>query len=375
MILAAGADARSVAAAARASMHVRLARVRNAWRAIVQTAVAGGVAWSLARLIVGAPAPFFAPAAAVISLGLARGQPRRRAVELAIGVAIGIGIADLVRSLIGVGPIQIAAVVAVTIVVALLVGAGMVLVNQAAISAVLVMTLPTAGQGAAPDRFFDALIGGAVALVASQLLFARSPTNTFVGVVKPTLDEFAGALREASQALRSDSLELARHALARLRSLDGRIARLFEALATAQEAASLSPMRRRARGELEPYDEAVRHVDYAIRNARVLARAIVTVLRTQVAVAPELAVALDSLATAGDALAEQLAVSGDATLTRKHAVEASEQATAVLASHHDLRTSMIIGQIRATAVDLLRASGLDADTARAAIPAPPSDDM
>ncbi len=360
---------------AHGSLRLRLARVRNAWRAILQTAVAGGVAWSLARVIVGTPAPFFAPAAAVISLGLARGQPRRRAVELAIGVAIGIGIADLVRRLIGVGPVQIGAVVAVTIVVALMVGAGMVLINQAAISSVLVMTLPTAGQGAAPDRFFDALIGGAVALVTSQLLFARSPTNIMVGVVRPTLSELAAALREAARALASDSLERANDALRRLRSLDGQIAMLFEALESAQEAASLSPMRRRARGQLAPYDDAARQVDYAIRNARVLVRAIVAALRTRVAVAPELVGALSTLAEGVDALAAQLLGSGDAEQTRHRAIEASHQATALLASHHDLRTTMIIGQIRATAVDLLRASGVDADTAWTAIPAAPTEDM
>jgi uncharacterized membrane protein YgaE (UPF0421/DUF939 family) len=364
-----------VAHRARGSLRLRLARVRNAWRAILQTAVAGGVAWSLARVIVGTPAPFFAPAAAVISLGLARGQPRRRAIEMAIGVAIGIGIAELVRRLIGVGPVQIGAVVAVTIVVALMVGASMVLINQAAISSVLVMTLPTAGQGAAPDRFFDALIGGAVALVASQLLFARSPTNMMVAVVRPTLGELAAALREASRALASDSLELAHDVLRRLRSLDGQIATLFEALATAQEAASLSPMRRRARGQLAPYDDAARQVDYAIRNARVLVRAVVAMLRTRVAVAPELGGALSTLAASVDALAAQLVGSGDAEQTRRRAIEASEQATALLASHHDLRTTMIIGQIRATAVDLLRASGLDADTAWVAIPAAPTEDI
>jgi hypothetical protein len=156
---------------------LRVARARRAWLAIVQTAVAAGVSWWLARLIVGTPAPFFAPAAAVIALGLARGQPLRRSSELVIGVAIGIAMALALRSVIGVGPVQIGAIVALTIVAALLVGAGTVLVNQAAISAVLVMTLPGAGQGAGPDRFFDALIGGAVALVISQLVFVRNPTS------------------------------------------------------------------------------------------------------------------------------------------------------------------------------------------------------
>ena len=42
---------------------------------------------------------------------------------------------------------------------------------------------------------------------------------------------------------------------------------------------------------------------------------------------------------------------------------------------HDLRTSMIIGQIRATGVDLLRAGGLDGASARDAIPPAPTELM
>jgi len=45
--------------------------------------------------------------------------------------------------------------------------------------------------------------------------------------------------------------------------------------------------------------------------------------------------------------------------TRRFALEAAEGATSVLAEHNDLRTSMLVGQIRSTAVDLLRASGMD----------------
>jgi hypothetical protein len=60
---------------------------------------------------------------------------------------------------------------------------------------------------------------------------------------------------------------------------------------------------------------------------------------------------------------------------RSRTIAATETATGVLATHNDLRTSMVIGQIRATAVDLLRASGLDATTARAALPPAQPEDL
>jgi len=363
-----------VAETAHASLQTRLRRVRGSWRPILQSGFAAGLAWALARLLVGAPDPFFAPAAAVITIGLARGQAFRRSAEVAIGVAIGIGVAFLLRSAIGLGPAQIGGIVALTIVAALLVDGSTILANQAAISAVLVMTLPTAALGAGPDRFFDALIGGVVALLTSKAVFVRDPTSTVASGLHRTLSELSLALGEAAQALGGEEIDLAHAALARLRALDPQVSLLYESLAVAHDAAFISPLRRRIRSRLDDYAEAARHVDYAVRNARVLARAIAAALRTRVPVSPELAAAVTTLAGCADALSEQLVVDSDPSAVRELAVAASAQATDTLAIHHDLRTSVIIGQIRATAVDLLRASGLDANAARGALPATGSAD-
>ena len=153
----------------RGAARMRLRLVSGSWPAILQSAVAAGVAWALAKLVVGQPQPFFAPAAAVISLGLSRGQPRRRAVELSIGVAVGIGLAAAIVRLIGVGAIQVSVLVALVMAISLLFNGSQVLINQAAVSALLIMTLP--GQGAEIDRFLDACVGGAVA-IAFGFLFS-----------------------------------------------------------------------------------------------------------------------------------------------------------------------------------------------------------
>jgi hypothetical protein len=59
-------------------------RLRAGWWPILQTAVAAGVAWFLAVLILGHERPEFAPIAAVISLGLAVGERSRRVLELTL---------------------------------------------------------------------------------------------------------------------------------------------------------------------------------------------------------------------------------------------------------------------------------------------------
>ena len=45
--------------------------------------------------------------------------------------------------------------------------------------------------------------------------------------------------------------------------------------------------------------------------------------------------------------------------TRHFALQGAESATAVLKERNNLETSMVVGQIQSTAVDLLRASGMD----------------
>src|SRR4051812_3048374 len=164
----------------RASLEIRRERFALAARPILHTALAAAGAWLVAKHVVGHEQPFFAPVSAVITLGVTVGQRRRRAIEVAVGVALGIGVADGLVAAIGTGAAQIALVVALAMVAALIVGGGSLLATQAAISAVLVATLQPPDGGITPDRFYDALVGGAVALLVSSLVFPIDP----VGVVR-----------------------------------------------------------------------------------------------------------------------------------------------------------------------------------------------
>src|SRR3954469_4670425 len=151
----------------------RIARVQSNWRVILQTTLAAGLAWFLDQQLLDHRAPAFAPIAAVISLGAARGQSWRRAIELAGGVAVGIGVADLLVNLLGRGALSIGLIVGLSMATAMLLGAGTIFVSQSAVSAIFVVALQPPGSGFTPDRFFDALIGGAVALVVAQVLLPR----------------------------------------------------------------------------------------------------------------------------------------------------------------------------------------------------------
>src|SRR4028118_983498 len=78
-------------------------RLRSGWLPIVQTALAACLAWFLAVFILGLERPTSAPMAAVIILGLAVCERGRRGVELTLGVAFGVTMADLLLSVVGGG--------------------------------------------------------------------------------------------------------------------------------------------------------------------------------------------------------------------------------------------------------------------------------
>jgi uncharacterized membrane protein YgaE (UPF0421/DUF939 family) len=136
-------------------------------------ALAAGLSWLIAGHVVGHRAPFFAPVAAVVCLGMTLSHRLRRAIELIVGVGVGIGIGDVLISAIGTGPWQIALVVALAMSVAVLLDGGAVITGQAAVSAILVATRYLPGDTRGVSRLVDGLIGGATGLLVVGV-FPRS---------------------------------------------------------------------------------------------------------------------------------------------------------------------------------------------------------
>jgi len=340
-------------------------RVRTEWLAIAQTTIAAAVAWALASLV--HPQPFFAPAAAVIALGVARGRRSVRAIELTVGVAVGIGVADVVVRVLGANTFVLALVVALTMAAALMLGAGTILVNQAAISAILVVATLQPGSSPSPARSVDALIGGGVALLIGQVLLPRDPARTMARAAQPVVGDLAQALRATAQALRDGDEDRAREALLTARDTDDDLAVFFDAVSQARETFALRRPGRRTRERVPLYAQAAQQMDYAVRNTRVLARRALNAIRRGGAGPPELADAMDLLAEAVVELGRQLEDPEREVQTRRLALRAAVTASVVIDQDPGLSVMVIVGQIRSTAVDLLRGSGLSAEEARRAL--------
>jgi uncharacterized membrane protein YgaE (UPF0421/DUF939 family) len=358
-----GALLEEAAERSRTSWRTRVERLTSAWRSLLQTAIAATVAYLVATHLVGHARPFFAPVSAIVTLGVTVGQRRRRAIELALGVAVGIAIADLLVLLTGPGAGALALVLLLTMSAAVFLGSGQIFATQAAVSAVLVAVLQPPGNGLSGARFVDALVGGGVALIVNSLLLPADPLRLVRRAADPVLDELAMTLESIAQAIETGDREQAERALLRARDLDQLEANLQEAVAVSRETARLAPVRRRDRGHVDLYADAAAQIDLAIRNVRVLARGAVRGARLDENLPPAVAEAVRDLAEAVSKLREALADPDRAEAVREPALRAAARATLVLQQTGNLSVTVVVGQVRSTAVDLLRGSGLTYDEA------------
>ena len=332
---------------------------------IAQCSIAAALAWLVATQVFGHARPFFAPIAVIICIGVGLGQQRlRRVVELVVGVSLGIGVGDLLVNTIGTGAWQLALVLGLAMIAAVLLGGGPLIVLQAGSSAVLVATLLPPGGTAGVDRMIDSLIGGLLGLAAIAVLPGNPPgvaRKHAVGLI----GELTVALNTAADALEARDAEQAAQALRRIRTQQP-IDDFRDALRTAREIQAISPLHRRHRHVLRSYLDAAAPLDHALRNCRVLLRRTRSALVDDEPAAPDLVTGLRDLARATELLAENLG--GPTGAVRKALTEAAATVDSDSLAHSGFSGQVIAAQLRSMAVDLLQATGLRHDEARALLP-------
>lgn len=141
---------------------------------LTQQCLAAGLAWAIAARLADDHAPFFAPIAAVVAMNTTIGGRGRQALNLFLGVAVGIVAGAGALALLGTRQVALPLATFVALMVAAGVGAARVTIAQSAASAILTVSIPY-GAGGGPQRLFDAGIGVLVALTFSQVLFPPHP--------------------------------------------------------------------------------------------------------------------------------------------------------------------------------------------------------
>lgn len=347
----------------RDAMRERWRRVKALSVVVAQTSVAAALAWVVADGLIGNPEPVFAPISAVITLGISTGQRFRRAVELVLGVALGVAVGDGLIYVIGTGGWQLALAVALAMTAALITGGTASVVAQAAVSAALIATLTPPTEGIYLSRVVDALVGGVVALVVMAVLLPVNPLTVVSRVAKPALGVLIDGLAATAHGLRERDPGPAHDALVALRQGEEQLSAFHDVLPEGREAATMAPMRWHARNALRQYVDSAEYIERATRNAGVLARRSVTLLRDGEPAPPELAEALATLAEAAKVvrrdLQRGLAPKDAGELVRR----AVREATAAYRQGLGFSGNVVVAQVRAIATDLLSTTGLSHEEA------------
>ncbi|WP_245673667.1 FUSC family protein [Nocardia lijiangensis] len=346
-------------------------RLRMSALPIVQCALGAALAWFIAHQIIGHPVPFFAPTAAVVSIGISFGARLKRAIELVVGVAVGIGIGDLFISGAGTGVWQIALVVGVAMALAVFLDGGSIITMQAAGSAVLVATLMPPGVGGSFSRMIDALVGGLVGVVIVAAIplhpvrRAREHAAEILAVMGKSLTQCADGLLEQDQ-------EKIRAALAAARATQSQIDSLRSTLEGGREISRISPLYWNSRARLERIRATADPLDNAVRNTRVLLRRSLTLVRDDEILDPRLVDEVERLAQSVDVIRRMMLADPGEQPDQAEAARVlrtvAKGARPELVAGSGLSAHVVFAQVRSIVVDLMQVCGMKRISAIALLP-------
>lgn len=352
----------------RVSMRARAARFKAKRWQIAQAAIAAGVAWLIAHDLFGHQSPFFAPVAAVVSLGTSYGQRLRRVVEVTLGVAVGVFLADVLIAWIGSGWWQLSIVVALSMTAAFLLDGGQLFVTQAAVQSIVIASLVTA-PAQALTRWTDALIGGCVALVAATVVPAaplRRPREQAAKVVR----KIAGLLRASAEVMVDGAAARGLELLADARSTDVMIRELQDAADEGMAIIDSSPFRVRHRPGIRRMAELVEPLDRALRSTRVMVRQTAVAAYHHRAVPKSYALLAVDLADAADMVADELEANRRAIAAQEPLLAVGE-ASGLVERAREMNAEVVLAQLRSVIVDLLLLTGMSQLESTDALPPPP----
>ena len=352
----------------RTSVRSRVARWKSKRWQIVQASVAAGVAWLIAADLLGHQTPFFAPVAAVVSLGTSYGQRLRRVVEVAFGVAVGVLLADVLVLQVGSGAWQLTLLVGLAMSAAFLLDGGQLFVTQAAVQSIVVATLlPDPGAGF--TRWTDALIGGGVALVAATVVPAaplRRPREQAAVV----MCKIAELLRAAGEVMVDGEVDRGLELLSDARATDHLIRELQDAADEGMSVVASSPFRVRHKGNLRRMIELVDPLDRALRSTRVLVRQTAVLAYHRLPVPGAYSELAFDLAQAAELVAQELREDRMAVAARP-ALLALGEATGQVERSEEMNAEVVLIQLRSVIVDLLLLTGMTQMESTDSLPPPP----
>lgn len=333
---------------------------------IMQIVIGASTGYAIAHFGLNHAYPLLAVTVTITSLGFSRDARPRRVLETATGMVVGIALSEVLLQLFGQGMWQIAATLSICLLSARLISGSATFALTVGLQAMLVQILP-APDGGVFIRSLDGVIGGVTALVVTALI-PRDPRGLARTDANRLFDVFLEALDALKLALRDVDLEVADDTLRRVRRTQPLVDNWRMSLDSAISIARISPFLRKYRDELGGQIRLMRGMDLATRNLRVVVRRVDFLIRDRQA-RPYLADLMEQISDATRVLArgiEEPEVLDDARDMLLGIIVQLDPKRHGIADQ--VREASVLLLLRPLLVDLLCASGMSEEDARAELP-------
>ena len=341
-------------------------RVLDSLPSIIQIVAAATTAYAFSIYILGHSNPLLAVTVAIASLGFTRDARLRRVFETALGMVVGIVLSEILLIWLGAGVWQMSIVLLIALVSARFLSGTVAFALTVGVQAMLVFIMP-APEGGVFIRALDALVGGITALIFTAFV-PRDPMGLTSKDAGKLFSVFLNAVDALQIAVRNADFRVADAALVRVRGSQPLVDNWRVSLDSAISISKISPFMRKHRADLSDQVQLMRGMDLATRNLRVVVRRVDFLVRDGKPRA-YLADLFGQISVATALLAKGLDGTDALSDAKEQLVKVIQQLDPKNFGIQDqLREASVLLLLRPLLVDLLTASGMTEDEARAQLP-------
>ena len=334
---------------------------------ILQIVLGATVGYSIAFYGLGHALPLLAVTVTITALGFSRDARPRRVLETAVGMITGIALSEVMLQVFDHGVWQMALTLLVCLLSARFISGSATFALTVGLQAMLVQILPEP-DGGVFVRSLDGIVGGLTALVITAVI-PRDPRGLARLDANKLFDIFLEAVDSLKLATRDVDIHVADETLRKVRRTQPLVDNWRMSLDSAISIARISPFLRKYRDELRGQVRLMRGMDLATRNLRVVVRRIDFLLRDRQP-RPYLADLFEQIGDATRVLARSVQEPEVLDDAQEMLVEIIHQLDPKKHGIADqIREASVLLLLRPLLVDLLCASGMSEEDARAELPA------
>ncbi len=334
---------------------------------ILQIVLGATAGYSIAFYGLGHALPLLAVTVTITALGFSRDARPRRVLETAVGMITGIALSEVMLQVFDHGVWQMALTLLVCLLSARFISGSATFALTVGLQAMLVQILPEP-DGGVFVRSIDGIVGGLTALVITAVI-PRDPRGLARLDANKLFDIFLEAVDSLKLATRDVDIHVADETLRKVRRTQPLVDNWRMSLDSAISIARISPFLRKYRDELRGQVRLMRGMDLATRNLRVVVRRIDFLLRDRQP-RPYLADLFEQIGDATRVLARSVQEPEVLDDAQEMLVEIIHQLDPKKHGIADqIREASVLLLLRPLLVDLLCASGMSEEDARAELPA------